>query len=81
MARDIRIILLEQARTRRSAREEVTGKPLNLDMIEYSMNNECYIGYIDSFFKNYVIDDFTVNYWIRTSFIFINSLILTIVVY
>jgi hypothetical protein len=46
---------------------------INLDMIEYSMNNECYIGNIDSFFKNYVIDDFTVNYWIRTSFIFINS--------
>ena len=61
MARDIRIILLEQARTRRSAKEEVTGKPLNLDMIEslvetvcselYDSNAEDY----DSV-KNYIFD-------------------------
>ena len=61
MARDIRTIILEQARTRRSAKEEVTGKPLNLDLIELLVESVCKELYDNSAedydsVKNYVFD-------------------------
>ena len=61
MARDIRTIILEQTRTRRSAKEEVTGKPLNLDLIEILVESVCKELYDNSAedydsVKNYVFD-------------------------
>jgi hypothetical protein len=61
MIRDIRTILLEQARTRRSAKEEVTGKPINLDMIESLVESICQefneeIQEDYESVKNYIID-------------------------
>ena len=46
---------------------------INLDVINYAITNECFIGNIDSFMNNYNFDNFNINYWIRTSFILINS--------
>ena len=41
MKRDLKTILLEQAKFRRSTKEEITGKPLNLKMIEELVKDLC----------------------------------------
>ena len=41
MARDIRTIILEQTKSRRCAREEVAGQPLNKEMIKALAESTC----------------------------------------
>lgn len=46
---------------------------INLETIKYAINNEVCIGNIDSFGKEYYVDNFILDYWLRSNFIIINN--------
>lgn len=46
---------------------------INHDTIDFAINNEVCIGNFDCFNKSYKLNNFEILYWLRTSFILINS--------
>lgn len=48
---------------------------LNRDIFDYVIKNNVCIGNIDTFGDNYAFDDFKLKHWLRSSLIFINSVL------
>jgi hypothetical protein len=46
---------------------------INYDTINFAINNNVCIGNMDCFNKSYKMNDFEISYWLRTSFVLINS--------